>query len=47
MISAAAAGSTLLGVAPAHAAVTTSTVCDEVIEVQEASWDVYTGCVVR
>ncbi len=41
-ISAAAAGSVLVGVSPAHAA--TTIVCSEHKEVAESDWDVSTGC---
>lgn len=42
VIAAAAAGSALVGVAPAHAA--TTIVCSEHKEVAESDWDVNTGC---
>jgi hypothetical protein len=43
VLAAAAAGGSLLAVSPAQAAAST-VVCDVVVEVQEADWDVYTGC---
>lgn len=43
-LTAAAAGSTLLGVTPAHAA---GVVCQDTIEVAESAWDVNTGCAMQ
>ncbi|WP_144126926.1 hypothetical protein [Catellatospora sichuanensis] len=40
-------GGALVGTTPAHAAAVAAVVCEETIQVAEASWDVNTGCSLR